>query len=136
MFCLAPMTLAAALLQPAVEGPAEPPSAPSTAAPTAARREADWSAERRRLRLHTGLSGAFAGAMLVTGILLLVGPDGCQGPNCEGNVARILSGAVVLGLTPIPIATGIYWGVRLHRHERKRPAMTFHPRAGGFALQF
>jgi len=93
--CLAPL-LALALVQPG--GPAIPVTAPAPAppegpasapqpapavdhelpvrseraAPAAEQRQLTWSRERRRLQLHTGLSGGFTGAMLLTGTLLLV----------------------------------------------------------------
>lgn len=141
MLPLSPL-LAAALLQPVAEGP---PAAPleqerplrSERAPSDADREAAWTTERRRLQLHTGLSGAFAGLLIVTGTLLMVVPDGCNNPNCELNFGRFFTGlALVFPLSAIPITTGIVWGVRLHRHNRKRPTAVLHPRAGGFVLNF
>ena len=61
------------MLQPAVEGPSEAPldserPVRSERVPSAAaQQEAAWAGERRRLQLHTGLSGGFAGAMVVMG---------------------------------------------------------------------
>jgi hypothetical protein len=135
--------LAAALLQPVAEGPPAPPIEQERplrserAASEAAEREAAWTTERRRLQIHTGLSGAFAGLLVLTGTLLMVAPGDCNNPNCEVNLARLFTGlAMVFPLSTIPITTGIVWGVRLHRHNRKRPTAMLHPRAGGFVLSF
>lgn len=142
MLCL-PSLLTVALLQPVAEGPPPPPvdnerPARSERAPLeAAQREADWTAKRRHLQIHTGLSGAFAGLLVVTGTLLMVAPAGCNDLNCEVNLGRLIAGFVmVVPLSLIPITTGIVWGVRLHRHDRQRPTATLRPRAGGFVLNF
>lgn len=114
------------------ERPARSGRAAATAEQTAA-----WERERRRLQIHAGLSGGFASAMLVTGTLLLTLPDKCTNPDiCEINIGRYLAGIVMLPLAIIPASTGIYWGVRLHRHDRQRPAALLRPRAGGFILHF
>lgn len=134
--------LFALLLQPSVEGPAPPPldteipvrSEPLP--PPAQRTAAAWSAERRRLQLHTGLSGAFAGAMILAGTLLMTLPDSCQGDFCEFNYARFIPALTILPLATIPITTGIVHGVRLHRHNQARPTAVLRARAGGFVLQF
>lgn len=136
-------TLLTLLLQPGVEGPAPLPAVDDERPVRTDRqpgvREQDaasWSAERRRLQLRTGLSGAFAGAMLLTGTLLMTLPDGCDNINCELNYGRFFTGLALIPLAAIPITTGIVHGVRLHRHDRKRPVALLAPRAGGFALHF
>ena len=135
--------LVLASLEPVAEGPAQeaglaPLSSDTSLAPDLdrERRLATWTAERRRLRLHTGLSGAFAGVMLVTGVVLMVGPDGCDHMNCGQNLGRLFAGIGLTALAIIPISTGIYWGVRLHRHGEVRPTAVLRPGPGGFALQF
>lgn len=155
MPALAPLLVL--LLQPVetavAEGPA-PAATTTTAAPVAppldserparsgraaatAEQAAAWERERRRLQIHAGLSGGFASAMLVTGTLLLTIPDGCTNIDvCEINIGRYLAGIVMLPLAIIPASTGIYWGVRLHRHDRQRPVALLRPRAGGFILHF
>ncbi len=136
-------TLLSLLLQPGVEGPAPMPvlddERPVHSDRHASMREqtaAGWSAERRRLQIRTGLSGAFAGVMLLTGTLLMTVPDGCTNINCELNYGRFFTGLALIPLAAIPISTGIVYGVRLHRHNRQRPAAILAPRAGGFALHF
>lgn len=124
-----------ALQSPAIEGP-EPPPSVATRPRAAERQEAAWSAERRRLQVHAGLSGAFAGAMLLTGTLLMVTPGPCTGPNCELPLGRVITGMALASLAPIPLGTGIYWGVRLHRHNRQRPGALLRPGAGGFVIHF
>ena len=159
MSCLAPL-LVLALVQPG--GPAIPVTAPAPAppegpasapqpapavdhelpvrseraAPAAEQRQLTWSRERRRLQLHTGLSGGFTGAMLLTGTLLLVLPDGCNNPNCELNFGRTITAITLLPLAVIPMSFTIYWGVRLGRHNRQRPTSVLRPGPGGFVLQF
>jgi len=131
------------LLQPGAEGPAPLPPVDNEK-PVRSERQpsvreqdaASWSAERRRLQIRTGLSGAFAGAMLLTGTLLLTIPDGCNNVNCELNFGRVITGIAMFPLAAIPITTGIVYGVRLHRHDRQRPVAILAPRAGGFALHF
>lgn len=130
------------ILQPVAEGPAPPP-VEETERPVRSERAAvqeqqavNWADERRRLQIHAGLSGAFAGAMLVTGLVLMLGPDGCDNINCELNYGRVFTGVGLVALAPIPTATGIYWGVRLHRHKRQQPTAILRPGAGGFVLQF
>ena len=142
MLCL-PSLLAVALLQPVAEGPPPPPvdnerPARSERAPLeAAQREADWTAKRRHLQLHTGLSGAFAGLLIVTGTLLMVAPVGCNDLNCEVNLGRLVAGLlIVVPLSLIPITTGIVCGVRLHRHDRQRPTPPLPPRADVLAPNF
>lgn len=136
-------TLLSLLLQPGVEGPTPPPALdnerPVRSDRQPSMREqnaASWSAERRRLQIRTGLSGAFAGAMLLTGTLLMTVPDGCHNVNCELNYGRVFTGLALIPLAAIPISTGIVYGVRLHRHDRQRPVALLAPRAGGFALHF
>lgn len=135
---LAP-TLFALLLQPGIEGPAPPPAgyeAPLAAPRRSSTTEMDaakWHREQRRFQIGAGLSGAFAGLMVVTGTLLILDPLGCR--TCELDLLRFFSGVAILPLAAIPTATGIYWGVRLHRHGRQRPVV-LRPGAGGFALHF
>lgn len=101
---------------------------------------ATWARERRRLQIHTGLSGGFASAMVLTGVLLLVVPETCSNPSadfgCGEGIARYIVGAVLLPLATIPISTSIYWGVRLHRHDRREPVAVLRPGPGGFVLRF
>jgi hypothetical protein len=131
-----------ALLQPVAEGPAEAPTDDERpvrndrARTAAAEQEAVWEREHRRLQLHTGLSGGFAGAMVLTGTVLLVAPGDCSGEECFPSLGRLITGFVMLPLAIIPISTGIYWGVRLHRHNRQEPAAVLRPGGGGLVLSF
>lgn len=131
-----------ALLQPVAEGPAEAPIDDERpvrndrARIAAAEQEAAWERERRRLQLHTGLSGGFAGAMVLTGTVLLVAPGDCSGEECFPGLGRLITGFVILPLAIIPISTGIYWGVRLHRHDRRQPTAILRPGGGGLVLNF
>lgn len=124
------------LLQPGVEGPEPAPRVATNPARLEAESAAAWGAERRRLQIHTGLSGGFAGAMFLTGMLLMFAPDGCDSVNCELPLGRFFTGVGLVALSSIPTATGIYWGVRLHRHNKARPVAVLRPGAGGLALQF
>ncbi|MBK7829062.1 hypothetical protein [Nannocystis sp.] len=143
MLSLAPLdTLVLfALLQPVAEGPSEAPTdverpVRSERAPTAAaEKQATWASERRRLQLHTGLSGGFASAMVLTGTLLLVVPGNCSNDDCF-SFGRVITGVVLLPLAAIPIGTSIYWGVRLGRHHRQQPTVVLRPRAGGLVVHF
>lgn len=150
---LSPLVLAC--LQPAAEssaepvGPAEAPGAPVESerpVPTPSRKLASeealesWEREHRRLKLHTGLSGGFAGAMVLTGVLLFVVPGHCSNPDpdfgCGEIIVPYLIGAALFPLALIPTGTGIYWGVRLHRHKQSQPTAVLRPSVGGFVLHF
>lgn len=126
-------TLLALLLQPAPEGPASLDDHEPT---RDERRMTEWTAERRRLRLHTGLSFGFAGALLVSGVALMIDPCDPQNEFCELNLGRFFSGVALATLSAIPVGTGIYWGVRLGRHNRAHRAAILRPSPGGFVLHF
>ena len=100
----------------------------------------EWEREHRRLKLHAGLSGGFAGAMVLTGVLLFVLPGRCSNPDPDFGCGEIFApyfiGAALFPLALIPTGTGIYWGVRLHRHKQSQPTAVLRPSAGGFALHF
>lgn len=100
----------------------------------------EWEHEERRLKLHAGLSGGFAGAMVVTGTLLLVVPGHCSDPNpdfgCGEGIGAAVAGIALFTLAAIPIGTGIYWGVRLHRHRKRAPTARLRPALGGLTLEF
>lgn len=99
-----------------------------------------WEHDERRFKLHTGLSGGFAGAMVLTSTLLLVLPGLCSDPHpdygCGESIAPAIAGISLFVLAAIPIATGISWGVRLHRHRKQRPTARLRPGPGGLALEF
>jgi len=126
------------------EGPAPlDREVPTPAPPIDAKKQLDreaWEQEERRLKLHAGLSGGFAGAMVVTITLLLVVPGHCSDPNpdfgCGEGIGPAIAGITLIPLTAIPISTGIYWGVRLHRHRKQRPTARLRPGLGGLKLEF
>lgn len=147
--CLQPVAV-----EPSAEGPApaeapgatEPPLDAERPVPTVRRRPPSevtleaWEGEHRRLKLHAGLSGGFAGALVLTGVLLFVVPGHCSDPDpdfgCGEIIVPYLVGAAMFPLALIPTGTGIYWGVRLHRHKKSRPTAVLRPSVGGLALQF
>lgn len=67
-------------------------------------------------------------------------PGHCSNPHPEFGCGEIfvpyLIGTALFPLAVIPTSTGIYWGVRLHRHRRARPTAVLRPSVGGFAVQF
>lgn len=132
---------------PVPEGPVPPApletERPVPTPPRSSPREqqlAAWEIEQRRLKLHTGLSGGFAGAMVLTGALLFILPGLCRDPDPEFGCGEIflpyLIGTALFPLALIPTGTGIYWGVRLHRHKKQQPVARLRPAGGGLVLHF
>ena len=105
-------------------------------------RETEWSTRGERLRLHAGLSGAFGGALLLTGTVLLAVTMSSARHECdtfgfcELSLGPFIAGVTMFPLALIPIGTGIYWGIRLRRHGRERPSALLRPRVGGLVLHF
>lgn len=149
---LAPLQSAEPALEvPAPTAPVRAPAADTSVATAAPRLDVElpvrteridpwvnWAQEDRRLKIRAGLSGGFAAAMVLSGVLLFVLPNrGCgAGDNCDGGAISYPVGFSMFTLAMIPTGTGIYYGVKRHRHNKARPTSVLRPTLGGFSLNF
>lgn len=97
-----------------------------------------WTAQRRKLRIQLGVSAGFTGAFLLSGILPLAIPIRCPDDpeiDCEPYGRWIAAGVMFIGAVIAAIPTAVY-GVRLRRHNERRPVARMHVAPTGLVLRF
>jgi hypothetical protein len=128
-------TAARASQQP--EGPEAPAVAPTPDA-SAAEALQQWTQRQRKLRIQLGVSAGFTAAFLLSGTLVLAIPVSCPDDpliDCE-PYGRWLAAAVMFpGALIAAIPTAVY-GVRLRRHNERRPVARMQLAPTGLAIRF
>lgn len=142
---LARATVIAALAaEPAIARASQQPEGPE--APPAASVSGDggdsalqqWTEQRRTLRIQLGVSAGFTGAFLLSGVLPLAIPISCPDDpeiDCEPYGRWIAAGVMFVGSLVAAIPTAVY-GVRLRRHNARRPVARMHVAPTGLAIRF
>jgi len=133
-------------LEPQVEGPREravppvEPVRPDMVDMAPADTLQQWSAKQRKLKIQLGVTAGLTAAFLITGALMLVTPMLCRNPSpewgCGEPYGQWITAMVVIPaglITAIPTAV---YGVRLHRHNLRRPVAQLQVAPGGLTLRF
>ncbi|MFZ6183836.1 hypothetical protein [Nannocystis pusilla] len=133
----APMAEASADAAQQPEGPEAPAVAPMPeASADAALRQ--WTQQRRKLRIQLGVSAGFTAAFLLSGTLALAIPVSCPDDplvDCEPYGRWIAAAVMFPAALVAAIPTAVY-GVRLRRHNERRPVAHVQLAPGGLAIRF
>lgn len=117
------------------EGPEAPIAAPTPDA-DAARQQ--WTARQRKLKIQLGVSAGFTAAFLLSGALPLAIPINCPDDpeiDCE-PYGRWIAAAVMFPAALIAAIPTAVYGVRLRRHNERRPVARVQLAPGGLVLRF
>lgn len=128
--------------EPSLEGPREelaaldarsqPPPTPESAA--------QWNSEQRRLQAAVGVSAGLMAAFLLTGLLVLTVPPNCSDPDpdfgCGEGYGRAITAMIMFPAAAVTVIPTAVYGVRLSRHNERRPVARLQLTPGGFALRF
>lgn len=133
----APMPDASADAAQQPEGPEAPAAAPMPEASADAALK-QWTQQRRKLRIQLGVSAGFTAAFLLSGTLALAIPVSCPDDplvDCEPYGRWIAAAVMFPAALVAAIPTAVY-GVRLRRHNERRPVARMQLAPGGLAIRF
>lgn len=130
---------AAALAGPRAEGPQPAAVVPVSAEavdPFADEQVHAWGARQRRLKIQLGVSAGLTAAFLLSGALALAIPMRCPEDSLCEPYGRFWAATVMFPASVVAAIPTAVYGVRLRRHNERRPVARLLPAPTGLVIRF